>query len=288
MATTNEGKANPGAPFRAPPARIWNNMVDAGRAFADGQLNNPPQPPIRSRETDIIRIKNSSEALRRKGEILKIEGKAIETVSDESIWLLGVEPTDDCYFGILKEPSEIDAVTPLQVSGSCMALVTIGSEEHTRATVEDGEFVLISSTDGPVEILYAPSGTGEKECVIRFAGGGGIGPPKIRFTILSTSFTVGFGALGCDHVIVLVNHVSCSATGVSVGDELDVYDPEYCHFNLPIELLVGLSGTATLMDASSYQEGLDYALECLEEIRAARCIWMVDNLFCAEEESIGE
>lgn len=124
---------------------------------------------------------------------------------------------------------------------------------------------------------------------IRPRGGrGGSGPPRIRFTILSTSFTVGLGALGCDHVVALVNHVSCQSAGVTVGQEVDIYDPEYCHFNLPIELLVGLSGTATLMDADSYQEGLDYALECLEELREAGCIWMVDNLFCAEEELIGD
>ena len=116
---------------------------------------------------------------------------------------------------------------------------------------------------------------------------GGSGAPRIRFTILSTAFTVGEGALGCDHVIGLVNHVSCTGAGVSVGDEVKIYDPEYCHFNLPIELLVGLSGTATLMDSASYQEGLDYVVDCLAEIRADGCIWMIDTLCCSEEEYIG-
>lgn len=114
----------------------------------------------------------------------------------------------------------------------------------------------------------------------------GSGAPKIRFTILSASFTVGFGALGCDHVVVLVKHISCGGTGVSVDDEVKVYDPEYCHFNLPIELLVGLSGTATLMKSENYQAGLDYVLYCLDEIRAVPCMWMIDTLCCSEEEVI--
>ena len=117
------------------------------------------------------------------------------------------------------------------------------------------------------------------------AGGGG-GAARIRFTILATDFTVGNGALGCDHVVAIVTHVSCGGAGVSVGDEVKIYDPEYCHFNLPIDLLVGLSGTATKMDSSSYQEGLDYILYCMQEIRDDGCIWMIDTLCCSEEEYI--
>lgn len=115
---------------------------------------------------------------------------------------------------------------------------------------------------------------------------GGSGAPRIRFTILSADFTVGFGALGCDHVVVIVNHVSCGGTGVAVGDEVRVYDPEYCHFNLPLELLIGLSGTATWMKSENYLVGLDYFDYCIAELRAAGCMWMIDTLCCAEEENL--
>ena len=114
----------------------------------------------------------------------------------------------------------------------------------------------------------------------------GSGAPRIRFTILSADFTVGFGALGCDHVVVIVNHVSCGGTGVAVGDEVRVYDPEYCHFNLPLELLIGLSGTATWMKSENYLVGLDYFDYCIAELRAAGCMWMIDTLCCAEEENL--
>jgi len=169
----SEGKASPGQDFYPPPANLWNNMIDAGRAFADSRLNSPAGPPIRPRETDIIRIKNDSGAARRKGEILKIDGKAIETVTDEQIWLVGKAVTAECRFGIVKKPVEIDGVEALQVSGVCMALVDITDESHTFAEAADGEYVLQSGTTGSIEILHAPAGTGEKECVVRFAGGSG-------------------------------------------------------------------------------------------------------------------
>ena len=166
-----EGKVLPGDDFNPPPAPIWNNMVDAGRAWADGRFSSPSPNPIRPRETDIIKAKNTSGAVRRLGEILRISGKAIETVTDENKWLLGVEPTDDGYFGILKEPAENNGLASLQVSGCCMALVNVTDADHKRALSVEGEYVLQSGSSGPIELLYAPSGTGEKTCVVRFSNG---------------------------------------------------------------------------------------------------------------------
>lgn len=176
MSTGNtEGKGSSGARFKIPPAAIWNNMVDAGRAWADDRLSSQGGTPIRPRATDIIKIQNTSGDARRTGEILKIEGKALDTIVAEHIWLLGIAPTADCYFGILKKPAEVDGVEDLQVSGCCMALIDITDADHTRADVVAGEYVLTSAVDGPIEILFAPSGTGEKECVVRFSGGSGSG-----------------------------------------------------------------------------------------------------------------
>lgn len=170
-----DGKVLSGDDFNPPPAAVWNNMVDAGTAWANSRFSNSTPNPIRPRETDIIKVKNTSGAARRLGEILRISGKAIETVTDENKWLLGVEPTDDGYFGILKEPAVSNGLASLQVSGCCMALVDITDEAHTRATSAAGDYVLQSGDEGPIEILYAASGTGEKTCVVRFAGSGAAG-----------------------------------------------------------------------------------------------------------------
>jgi len=171
MQPNADGKTSPGSPFKPPAARIWNNMVEAGKAYSDSRLNNEAPDPIRPRETDIIKVKNDSGASRKLGEILRIDGKAVETVTDENKWLVGVEPTDDGYFGILKEPAAISGIASLQVSGCCMALVNVTDADHKRATSVEGEYVLQSSDDGPIEILFAPDGTGEKNCVVRFSVG---------------------------------------------------------------------------------------------------------------------
>lgn len=184
MAADSTGKVTPGSPFRAPPARVWNNMIDAGQAFADGRLSSGPPGSTRPRETDLLKLKNSSGAVRRKGEILKIEGKVIESVTGENIWLDGIAPTTDCRFGILKTPADVDEVVTVQVSGVCMAMVNVTDASHTFASAAGANYVLRSGTSGPLEILFAPVGTGELECVVRFAGGGGGG--KIDSLIGST------------------------------------------------------------------------------------------------------
>ena len=173
MTEGTEGKASSGAKFRPPPATIWNNMVDAGRAWANGRLDQPGQERIRPRETDLIKIRNDSGTARRRGEILRIKDtdRPLTDLVDEHIWLKGLEPTADGYFGILKDPAAIDGIEQLQVSGVCIALVDVTDETHTHAAAVATEYVLGSASSGPVEILYAPDGTGEKECVVRFGGG---------------------------------------------------------------------------------------------------------------------
>jgi hypothetical protein len=159
-----------------------------------------------------------------------------------------------------------------------------GSSSGSTSTSESG-----SGTSGKsaCDVFYVMFNLDSKRWEVVDAGGGSQ-TPRIRFTIVSTNFSVGLGALGCDLVVGLVNHVSCGYTGVRVGDEVNIYDPEYCHFNLPMELLVGLNGTATMMDSDYYQEGLESVLPCVRELVDAGCMWMIDTLCCSEEEMIGD
>lgn len=145
-------------------------MIDAGQAFAGARFDSGPPARTRPRPTDLIKLKNSSGADRAKGEILKIEGTILTTQDAESIWLDGIAITAECRFGVLKEPSVSGEISEAQVSGVCLALVNITDEEHTHAIAESGEYVAQSGAAGPLEILYAPGGTGEKECVVRFVG----------------------------------------------------------------------------------------------------------------------
>jgi len=166
--SNSEGKASPGQSFSAPKTEIWNSMIDAGNAHRNARLSNGTPEPTRPRQTDIIKLKNNSGADRSRGEILRINGKAITDLSDEHLWLIGSAPTDDGYFGILKEPIRNGGIGQVQVSGCCMAMIDVADADHTRAKSVASQYVLESSDDGPIEIIYKPSGTGELECVVRF------------------------------------------------------------------------------------------------------------------------
>jgi hypothetical protein len=166
--SNSEGKASPGQPFLAPKAEIWNSMIDAGNAHRNGRLSNGTPEPTRPRQTDVIKLKNSSGASRSRGEILRINGKAITNLSDEHIWLIGSEPNSISPIAVLKEPIEDEKVGNVQLSGCCFATVDIVDEDHSRARPIAGQYVLESGDDGPLEILYKPSGTGEQECVVKF------------------------------------------------------------------------------------------------------------------------
>lgn len=245
----SEGKVSPGQDFNPPPARIWNNMVDAGIAWSNGRLNSEASSPTRPRETDILKLKNMSGALRRKGEILRIDGKALEEVTDENTWLIGVEPTTDGYFGILKRPCDDAAVESVQVSGACTALINIISVDHRRATAVEGEYVLESSDSGPLEILYAPSGeTGEQECVVRFAGSAGGGGETMWFSIQEVLCPNDYDVL--ENTIVVVPIWYTGACGqIPPGGNGDgtwnIYD--FCDYLVGqvAEDLIGTSGRAT-------------------------------------------
>jgi len=214
----SNGKATPGSRFKPPSAAIWNNMVDAGRAFADGQLSSGAPQPTRPPQTNTIKLKNSSGENRRKGEILKIDGKVITDLTAEHIWLDGLEPTDDCRFGILKAPAETGdppEIVEAQLSGVCLALVNIGHVAHRRASAVEGEFVLQSGFSGPVEIQYAPSGTGEHECVVRIG-------VVTETLIVEMTTTVGPGKAGTGKVMRIANDRATLADGDDITiEELD-------------------------------------------------------------------
>jgi hypothetical protein len=230
-------KASPGQPFRAPRSETWNGMVDAGNAYRAGRLNVGAPPPTRPRQTDLVRIKNNSGADRARGEILLIDGKAITDLTDEHIWLLGDEPTADGYFAILKEPIASGGVGVSQVSGCCLAMVDVSDTDHTRAKAAAGLYMLESSADGPLEILYQPGTTGEVECVVRFASIGGGGGELYRFE-LAANFSSG----------TTVAATIKTMGGSTVGTGISLTDPEAIFLGLP----TGSKGYCVLQGGTYY------------------------------------
>ena len=109
----------------------------------------------------------------------------------------------------------------------------------------------------------------------QFPGGGGGGGGKIWFNVLEISKYY-WEVPGCEYVKAVVTQVSCDAS-VSVGDVVYVFDPHFCWFNLPIALMMRISGTATLS-----KRGYFNLNAC--GITPPDCFWAVDSVCCLEEE----
>ena len=106
-----------------------------------------------------------------------------------------------------------------------------------------------------------------------------VGQVAIQFEILSAGPFLGDDSLECDYVVAEVLHVSCQGTGVEVGDEVNVWDPSRCQFNIPIEVLIGSHGWAI-----SVVNDTEDVVDCLYELAAeGACRWVVQTLCCVEE-----
>jgi len=167
----SENRRSPGQPFKAPPANVWNDMVSAGEAYRDGYFSSGDPGRTRPRSTDIIKVQNDSGANLKRGEIVSFDGFVLSEVDPEAIWLKGIQPRRGKKFAVLKYDVEDGEITNAQVSGVCIGRVNVTNLAHRAARVPDGaSFVLQSSFSGPVELLWAPSGTGVADCVINIRG----------------------------------------------------------------------------------------------------------------------
>lgn len=108
---------------------------------------------------------------------------------------------------------------------------------------------------------------------------GGSGAAAIRFEVLSAGPSLGDLVLECDSVVAEVLNVSCGGAGVGVGDEVTIWDPSRCHFNVPLEVLIGAVGMAIKMVNDT--EGV---IDCLYAREAeGACWWEVQTLCCVED-----
>jgi hypothetical protein len=102
----------------------------------------------------------------------------------------------------------------------------------------------------------------------------------IKFEVTAAGPYLGDVTPECDYVTAEVLNVTCAGSGVSIGDEVRVWDPERCHFNIPVEILVGSVGWATRMTSPDPYS----AFECLEQAEQdAGCRWEVQTLCCTEQ-----
>lgn len=135
-------------------------------------------------------------------------------------------------------------------------------------------------------------------------GSGGGGSTTIRFQILSLGPFTSESSAYCLTVLAEVLDVSCNGSGVNIGDEVVIWDPDQCQFSIPAELLVGLRGSAIMMrwaNADTLGTGTGTGTnipipgrgggisQCVGDLGSGtgwvegECWWMVQTLCCGEE-----
>ena len=145
------------------------NRLEHSAGIVQAQELGGPTPPLRLQyDSNLVTVKNSSGADRRRGEIVGFTGASPLTNPAEP-WLTGGSPLVGKMFGVLLNPIRSNAFgnRDCQIDGGCFALVTINDTNHTFAYPKSGTYVLESAPVGPVRILYKPSGTGEKTCFVQ-------------------------------------------------------------------------------------------------------------------------
>lgn len=119
------------------------------------------------------------------------------------------------------------------------------------------------------------------------AGGGGA--EIISFRVLASGPFYSESDVFCLRMRCEVVAVSCQGATVSVGDEIDVWDPNGTFFSVPIDILLNMIGTASKM---AWDPDVGIPGDCFrdstpEEIAAlpyaGQCWWNVVNMSCVEE-----
>lgn len=109
------------------------------------------------------------------------------------------------------------------------------------------------------------------------AGGGGVGG-KIWFKVISISIYY-WELPGCEYIRAEVTQKSCDAN-VNIGDIVYIFDPFFCWFNLPIAIMMRITGTATFAE-NGFWDGVT-PLVC--GVTPGKCFWSVDSVCCLEED----
>lgn len=202
-----EDKAQQGDPLVIP-ARVWNSMLDAADDWnRRHRLGVGGAGPVVSVNPCVVMVSNDSAADRAAGEALEVTDKIITTLDKGHLWLSGALRTGNKSCGILLEPLKDGKIGPLQLDGVCLAQVDINDEDHTHAYVKSSDANPQSNFGGTMEIVYKPSGTGLKTCIVKLLGK----VTTTRKAILDVDIDYGdFGA------------ASFYVGGVDVGSE-DVY-----------------------------------------------------------------
>lgn len=114
----------------------------------------------------VIKVRNEFNGDLNAGSVVEIGASLLTTFTQRQIWLSAAKRAGDGVCGVLLQPIKYQKMGPCQISGVCLAPVNIIDADNTHARVEVGSSVFKGDFGGYARILYKPSGTGVKDCVV--------------------------------------------------------------------------------------------------------------------------
>lgn len=175
-------KVQAGQPLQLPAALV-NATIDTILWAKGQQQSTRPGQGRRKLQAGQLLIHNTSGGNLEQFAVLGISNALIDPADNpegftEIAAAVGVEPTADHVggrFAVLLEPVADDEVGLAIAAGVTPLKINVSSEDHWFADVEPGTSTeLVSTSSGPVQILWKQSGTGAgKFALARFGGGGG-------------------------------------------------------------------------------------------------------------------
>lgn len=158
-------KVRPKQRWRPPSAADENAKAAAADMYRRG-----PDAPIIGTPAPFVMVKNDSGAVRRRGDVLYLDGTALLTaVERENIWIQADKLTNSTRNGILAvllDPLPSGSIGPAQLTGFGVCYVNVIATWHRRAYPAASADVLKSGIFGPMELLSTPTATGEQLCFV--------------------------------------------------------------------------------------------------------------------------
>jgi len=151
-------------------AEAYNSFVDA--AIAHKRQQNLKNNRLENLGPNMVVVQNDTGGVVSRYDVLGITGVVYTLgTSCEQIVLTVGSPTTKGKFVIAAQPMAVDALGIAYCSGVCQARLNIASEAmgYKLCDIASGQSYLEPCWDGSAAILYQPTGTGLKWCVIRFS-----------------------------------------------------------------------------------------------------------------------
>lgn len=171
------------------PGGTWNELVEG--EFRDRVPKSQPQQPAPTTppSTVFVQLIWMGDTDLPPGSVVSLTEPPRFFEDDHSVPFSGLQfkcdapatATLDAPFAITSTPINLVAGKKSMgwgyIPGACWAQVDINSTDDETAELLDGETILSSTTDGRVPIIWKPTGTGAKWCVIQLASSPGAAAP---------------------------------------------------------------------------------------------------------------